>query len=59
MFGSVVVIDFQNIFHAEMHQNNIFSFLKNYFSDQRKKKRFKIYKKIIFSKTIEYFENAG
>jgi hypothetical protein len=28
VFGSVVLVIFQNIFHAEMHQNNFFYFLK-------------------------------
>jgi len=27
----VVVIVFQSVFHSEIHQNNIFLFLKNYF----------------------------
>jgi hypothetical protein len=31
MFGSAVVVNFQNVFHAEMHQNDIFLFFKNYF----------------------------
>jgi hypothetical protein len=31
LFGSVVVIDFENAFCVEMHQNNIFLFFKNYF----------------------------
>jgi hypothetical protein len=31
MFESVVVIVFQSVFHSEIHQNNIFLFLKNYF----------------------------
>ena len=30
MFGSVVVVDFQSTFHAEINQNNIF-FKKNHF----------------------------
>ena len=29
LFGSVVA--FQSVFHAEMHQNDVFLFLKNYF----------------------------
>ena len=29
LFRSVVV--FQSVFHAEMHQNDIFLFFKNYF----------------------------
>jgi hypothetical protein len=35
MFESVVVVDFQNIFYAEMHQNYIFLLFKNYFLNQR------------------------
>jgi hypothetical protein len=31
LFGGVVVIDFENDFCVEMHQNNIFLFFKNYF----------------------------
>jgi hypothetical protein len=31
LFGSVVAITFQSVFRAEMHQNNFFYFLKNYF----------------------------
>jgi len=31
MFGGVVAVTFQITFHAEMHVNDIFSFLKNYF----------------------------
>jgi hypothetical protein len=26
LFGSVVMIDFQSVFHTEMYQNNIFYF---------------------------------
>jgi hypothetical protein len=28
---SVVAVAFQNIFHLEMYQNNVFLFFKNYF----------------------------
>jgi multisubunit Na+/H+ antiporter MnhE subunit len=31
LFGSVVVVVFQNAFHSEMYQNDIFLFFKNYF----------------------------
>jgi hypothetical protein len=31
MFGSVVAVAFQIIFHAEMHANDVFLFFKNYF----------------------------
>jgi hypothetical protein len=30
LFGIVVAVAFQNVFHAEMHQNDIF-FKKNHF----------------------------
>ena len=32
---NVGVVVFQSVFRAEMHQNNVFLFLKNYFWDQR------------------------
>jgi hypothetical protein len=38
MFKSVVVIIFQSVFHAEMHQNDVFLFFKNYFWNQPIKK---------------------
>jgi hypothetical protein len=31
MFGSVVVVAFQNAFHLEKYANNIFLFFKNHF----------------------------
>jgi hypothetical protein len=31
VFKIVVAIAFKNVFRLEMHQNNIFIFLKNYF----------------------------
>jgi hypothetical protein len=31
VFGSVIIVVFQSYFYLEMHQNNIFLFLKNYF----------------------------
>jgi UDP-N-acetylglucosamine:LPS N-acetylglucosamine transferase len=31
VFGGVVAVVFQSIFHSEKHANNIFLFLKNYF----------------------------
>jgi len=43
MFGSVVVVAFQIIFHAEMHVNDIFLFLKIIF-DISILKRSKTYK---------------
>jgi len=43
MFGSLVVVAFQITFHAEMHVNDFFYFLKIIF-DISISKRFKIYK---------------
>jgi len=31
VFGIVVVVAVQSAFHLEMHQNEVFSFFKNYF----------------------------
>jgi hypothetical protein len=31
VFRNVVAVAFQSAFYVEMHQNNIFLFLKNYF----------------------------
>jgi hypothetical protein len=31
VFGSVVAVAFQIAFHAEIHANDVFSFLKNHF----------------------------
>jgi hypothetical protein len=31
MFGIVAVVVIQNVFRLEMHQNDFFLFLKNYF----------------------------
>jgi len=31
VFGTVVVVAFQITFRAEIHANDVFSFLKNYF----------------------------
>jgi hypothetical protein len=50
MFENVVVVVFKSVFLAEMHQNDIFLFFKNYFWDQRIKTIQNIPKKLIFSK---------
>jgi hypothetical protein len=34
LFESVIAIIFLNVFHTEMHQNNIFLIFKNYFENQ-------------------------
>jgi len=52
LFRSVVAVVFKSIFHAEMHQNNIFLFFKNYFWNQRIKTIQNIQKKLIFSKKL-------
>jgi hypothetical protein len=31
MFGSVIMVVFQNVFYSKKYVNNIFLFLKNYF----------------------------
>jgi hypothetical protein len=31
LFGSVIAAAFQIVFHAKIHQNDVFLFLKNYF----------------------------
>jgi hypothetical protein len=46
----VIVVVFQSVFYIEMHQNDAFLFLKNYFLDQRIKTIQNIQKKLIFSK---------
>jgi hypothetical protein len=43
VFGSVVMVAFQIAFHAEIHANDVFSFLKIIF-DISTSKRFKKYK---------------
>jgi hypothetical protein len=48
LFESMVAVVFQSTFHAKMHQNDVFSFFKNYFKDQRIKTIQNIQKKIKF-----------
>jgi hypothetical protein len=46
MFESVVVVAFQSVFHAEMHQNDIFFFIfKKIIFKISASKRYKKYKK--------------
>jgi hypothetical protein len=47
LFGTVVTVVFQSVFRAEMHQNDVFYFLKIIFKISTSK-QFKIYKKINF-----------
>jgi hypothetical protein len=46
MFGRVVMVVFQSVFHSEMHQNNVFYFLKIIF-EINTSKRSEIIKKIL------------
>jgi mannose/fructose/N-acetylgalactosamine-specific phosphotransferase system component IID len=55
MFGSVVMVVFQSIFHAEMHQNNVFFiflklFLRSVYQNDPKKNKKNLTKKINFFK---------
>jgi len=58
MFESVVAVAFQSVFHAEMHQNNVFLkiFLRSAYQNNSKQ-----IKKINFlQKTnFEFFKNTG
>jgi hypothetical protein len=47
LFGSVVAVTFQSVFHSEMHQNDVFSSFKIIFEISILK-RFKTNKKINF-----------
>jgi hypothetical protein len=57
LFGSVVVIVFQSVFHAEIHQNDIFFIFKKLFlrsahqNDPKYKKILNLKKYIFFLKT--------
>jgi hypothetical protein len=53
------MIVFQSVFRAEMHQNDVFLFLKNYFWDQHIKTIQNIYKKLIFNKKKLNFKNMS
>jgi len=41
MFGNVVTLAFQNVFHAEMHQNDVFFIFKKLSLEIKTSKRFK------------------
>jgi len=47
LFENVVTVAFQSVFHAEMHQNDVFYFLKIIFEISASK-RSKTHQKIIF-----------
>jgi len=59
MFRSVVAVVFQSVFYAEMHQNDVFLFLKNYFWDQYIKTIQNIQKNLIFNKKIKILKERG
>jgi hypothetical protein len=48
MFGSVVTVAFQSAFHSEMHQNDVFLFLKKLFLRSTHQNDSKYTKKINF-----------
>jgi hypothetical protein len=50
LFGSVVAVVFQNVFHAEMHQNNIFFYFFKLFLRLAYQNDPKYIKKLIFNK---------
>jgi len=58
LFGSVVVVVFQSVFHAEIYQNNIFFIFKKLFLRSAHQNDPK-YKKILNLKKIFFFENTG
>jgi hypothetical protein len=60
VFGSVVAGAFQMVFHAEMHANDFFYFLKIIF-DISTSKRSKKYKphSILAKKKFKFAQNAG
>ena len=53
LFHSVVAVVVQSVFRLEMHQNNIFSFLKNHFWDQHIKMIWEHKNILIFTKKID------
>ena len=58
LFRSVVAVAFQSVFRAEIHQNDVFLFLKNYFWDQHKTIQ-NAQKKLIFNKKKWFFKERG
>jgi len=57
VFKSVVVITVQSDFCSEIHQNNIFLFLKNYFGISTLK-QFENIKKLILNKKFKFLKNT-
>jgi len=59
VFGSVVAVAFQNIFRSEIHQNNIFFYLKNLFLTSVDQNNLKTLKNInLKKKKLIFFKNA-
>jgi flagellar biosynthesis protein FlhB len=59
-FLILILVVFQSVFHAEMHQNNIFFIFKKIIFKISASKRFKTLKKLFFSKNkFEFFGNTG
>jgi hypothetical protein len=59
LFGSVVAIAFQSVLHSEMHQNNIFYFLKLFLTSAHQN-NFKIQKNINLKqiKKLNFFKSV-
>jgi hypothetical protein len=56
VFGIVVVVDFQSVFHLEMHQNNIFFYFFKFIFDINTSKQSKNNQKNSFeAKKIHFF----
>jgi len=58
VFDSVVMVAFQITFHVEIHVNNVFSFLENYFSHQHIKTIQKVQTPLNFSKKQLKFDQT-
>jgi len=59
VFGIVVVVDFQSVFHLEMHQNNIFFIFLNSFLTSTHQNNPKTTKKIhLKQKKFIFFSKA-
>ena len=55
LFGSLVAVAFQNVFHVEMYQNNIYFLFFKFIFKINTSKQFKIYKKLNFNKKNNFF----
>jgi hypothetical protein len=61
VFGSVVAGAFQIAFHAEMHANDFFYFLKIIFdiSTSKRSKKYKPHSILVKKKNFKFARNAG